>query len=150
MRPFVIVLFACVCFYGFWGCFSEFFSRRLFRVNFISNFVVTLLFAESRSDSVLSDDVMVEHGAGRHRRSRGEVIVEILTEALEGVNKTRLMYRCNLNFERFNRYLRELLDAGLLERVVSNPESGVVLYKTTEKGRELLEILRRVNEFMSV
>ncbi|MBS7281301.1 MAG: winged helix-turn-helix transcriptional regulator [Candidatus Freyarchaeota archaeon] len=93
---------------------------------------------------------MVEHGGGRHRRSRVEVIIEILSEALDGVNKTRLMYRCNLNFGRFNRYLRELLDAGLVERVVSNPEVGVVLYRTTDKGRELLKILRRVGEFMSL
>jgi predicted transcriptional regulator len=79
-----------------------------------------------------------------------EVIVEILTEALGGVNKTRLMYRCNLNLGRFNRYLKELLDAGLIERVVANPEGDVVLYRTTDKGRELLKILRRVGEFMSV
>ncbi|MEM3597238.1 MAG: winged helix-turn-helix domain-containing protein [Candidatus Bathyarchaeia archaeon] len=93
---------------------------------------------------------MVERGGGRHRRSRVEVIVEILSEALDGVNKTRLMYRCNLNFGRFNRYLKELLDAGLIECIASNPEGGVVLYRTTEKGRELLKILRRVGEFMSV
>jgi predicted transcriptional regulator len=92
---------------------------------------------------------MVERG-GRRRRSRVEVIVEILTEALGGVNKTRLMYRCNLNLGRFNRYLKELLDAGLIERVVANPEGDVVLYRTTDKGRELLKILRRVGEFMSV
>jgi len=92
---------------------------------------------------------MVERG-GRRRRSRVEVIIEILTEALGGVNKTRLMYRCNLNLGRFNRYLKELLDAGLIERVVANPEGDVVLYRTTDKGRELLKILRRVGEFMSV
>jgi predicted transcriptional regulator len=60
------------------------------------------------------------------------------------------MYRCNLNFGRFNRYLKELLDAGLIECVVSNPDVGVVLYRTTDKGRELLKILRRVGEFMSI
>ena len=47
-------------------------------------------------------------GRGGRRRSHVEVIVEILSEALNGANKTRLMYRCNLNFGRFNRYLREL------------------------------------------
>jgi predicted transcriptional regulator len=79
-----------------------------------------------------------------------EVIFEILSEALEGASKTRLMYRCNLNFRRFNRYLKELLNAGLLERAVSNPESGLVLYRTTEKGRELLKILRKASEFLSI
>jgi len=86
----------------------------------------------------------------RSRRSRMEVIVDILSEALGGANKTRLMYRCNLNFVRFNRYLRELLDAGLVECVNANPEEGVVLYKTTDKGRELLRVLRKASEFLSI
>jgi len=85
----------------------------------------------------------------RRRRSRTEVIVEILSEALGGVNKTRIMYRCNLNFVRFNRYLRELLDADLIECVGANPEY-MVLYKTTDKGRELLRVLRKASELMSV
>lgn len=93
---------------------------------------------------------MVEYKNGRRRRSRIEVIVEILSEALGGVNKTRLMYRCNLNFGRFNHYLKELLDAGLIECINSEPNVGLVLYKTTEKGRELLKILRNAEEFLSV
>jgi len=85
----------------------------------------------------------------RHRRSRPEVIVDLLSEALAGANKTRLMYRCNLNFARFNRYLRELLEAGVLERIDPNP-TGITIYKTTHKGRELLRVLRKASEFMSV
>lgn len=85
----------------------------------------------------------------RRRRSRIEVIYNILSEALGGANKTRLMYHCNLNFMRFNRYLQELLDAGLIERAGSNPE-GVVLYKTSNKGRELVKVLRKASEFVSV
>jgi predicted transcriptional regulator len=85
---------------------------------------------------------------GSHRRSRIEVICDILSEALGGANKTRLMYQCNLNFMRFNRYLQELLDAGLIESVGSNPK-GIVLYRTSDKGRELVKVLRRANEFMS-
>jgi len=87
-------------------------------------------------------------GEGRRRRGRTEVVCDILSEALEGANKTRLMYHCNMNFLRFNRYLEELLKAGLLVRVDSNPNS-VVLYKTTDNGRELLRVLRRANEFLS-
>jgi len=82
------------------------------------------------------------------RRSRTEVIVAILNEALDGANKTRLMYRCNLNFMRFNRYLREMLDAGLIECEDFNPER-ILLYKTTDKGRELLKVIRKANEFLS-
>ncbi|MEM3579749.1 MAG: winged helix-turn-helix domain-containing protein [Candidatus Bathyarchaeia archaeon] len=93
---------------------------------------------------------MARYGGGRRRRSRVEVIIEILNEALNGANKTRLMYRCNLNFGRFNRYLKELLDAGLLEQVATNPETGLILYRTTAKGRELLKILEMAGEFLSV
>jgi predicted transcriptional regulator len=85
----------------------------------------------------------------RQRRSRTEVIVDVLSEALNGANKTRLMYRCNLNFARFNRYLRDLLDAGVVECTNKNP-TGITIYKTTEKGRELLRVLRKASEFMSI
>ena len=84
---------------------------------------------------------------GNCRRSRNEIVFDILTEALSGVNKTRLIYRCNLNLVRFSRYLRKLLDAGLLECIKANPE-GVVLYRTTVKGHELLRILCKANEFL--
>ena len=82
------------------------------------------------------------------RRSRVDVICDILSEALSDANKTRLMYQCNLNFIRFNRYLQELLDAGLIEKVTPNPK-GAILYRTSDKGRELVKVLRRANEFMS-
>jgi predicted transcriptional regulator len=85
----------------------------------------------------------------RRRRGHIEVICDILNEALGGANKTRLMYHCNLNFLRFNRYLQELLGADLIECVGSNPE-GVILYKTSERGRELLKVLRKANEFLSI
>ena len=92
--------------------------------------------------------VDIELGVVRRRRGRIEVIGDILSEALGGANKTRLMYRCNLNFMRFNRYLQELLDSGLIESINPNPK-GTIIYKTSEKGRELVRVLRRANEFMS-
>lgn len=85
----------------------------------------------------------------RKRRSRAEIILDILNEALEGVNKTRLIYSCNLNFGRFNLYFKELLNAGLIEKLENSNPGGVVVYKTTDKGRELLEVLRKANELLS-
>lgn len=82
------------------------------------------------------------------RRSRIEVIVDVLSEALTETNKTRIMYRANLNFVRFKRYLSELLKKGLIMEVRNNPKDGV-FYKTTEKGRELLEILKKAQEYLS-
>lgn len=85
------------------------------------------------------------------RRSRTEVIIDILNEALKGANKTRIMYRANLNFLRFDRYFGELLRAGLVE-IVDNPgvEFGGVVYKISEEGRELLDTLRKASEFISL
>ena len=85
------------------------------------------------------------------RRSRVEVIVDILSEAMKGANKTRIMYRANLNFIRFERYFGELLANGLIV-VVDNPgvESGGVVYQTTDKGRALLSILRQAQNIVSL
>jgi len=88
----------------------------------------------------------------KHKRSRTEVIIDLLSEAVEGANKTRLMYRCNLNFVQFNRYLQEFLDAGLIECDYSIQENMVLckIYKTTERGRRLLKVLRKANEFLAI
>ncbi len=82
------------------------------------------------------------------RRSRTRVIMDILTEALNGANKTRIMYRANLNFLRFNCYLSEMLESGLLRE--ANQESGMVVYTVTQEGRDLLRTLRRAQEFISI
>jgi len=77
-----------------------------------------------------------------------QVISDILVEATNGSNKTRIMYRANLNFLRFDRYLSELLEKGLVVEV-NNP-NGSVVYKTTEKGKALLSTLREAEKFISV
>ena len=77
-----------------------------------------------------------------------EVIVDILTEALEGANKTRIMYQANLNFTRFNCYLSEMVENGLL--VVEDGGDGRVVYRATERGKTLLETLRKAQGFMAV
>ena len=82
------------------------------------------------------------------RRSRTEVIVDVLTEALNGANKTRIMYRANLNFMRFNNYLSELTESGLLKR--ENNGDGRVMYKTTKNGKALLETLEKARRFISI
>ena len=81
------------------------------------------------------------------RRSRTEVIIDILTEASRGANKTRIMYRANLNFCRFNRYFSKLMDEGL---VVAADNPGGIVYLTTEKGKRLLALLRSASELASL
>jgi len=82
------------------------------------------------------------------RRSRTEVVVDILNEALDGANKTRIMYRANLNFLRFNRYLSEMLENGLLTG--ENDGGGRVVYRVTEDGKALLKTLHKAQEFMNI
>jgi len=81
------------------------------------------------------------------RRSRTEVIIDILTEASRGANKTRIMYRANLNFCRFNRYFSKLMEEGL---IIASDNPGGIVYQTTEKGRKLLNLLRSASELASL
>ena len=76
------------------------------------------------------------------------VIVDILTEAMSGANKTRIMYRANLNFLRFNVYLSEMMSSGLLMREKNG--NGQVVYKTTEAGVALLEMLYKAKELIAI
>ena len=79
------------------------------------------------------------------RRSRIDVLIEILTEALNESSKTRIMYRCNLNYKCFNRYLKELLEKGLIVKIERSSRK-TELYKASEKGRELLQVLKRAKK----
>jgi predicted transcriptional regulator len=66
------------------------------------------------------------------RRSRIDIIIDILEVSIMGVNKTSVVYRCNLNFKVARKYLELLKKHGLLE----NREN---IYRTTEKGNLFLK-----------
>ena len=78
------------------------------------------------------------------RRSWAEITVDILEVTLTPCNKTRIMYRANLNFERFNKYFYDFLRKGLIEE--KNGPNGRLTYKTTERGRTLLKAVRKAQE----
>ena len=82
------------------------------------------------------------------RRGRVEIMMDILDQALNGARKTKIMYRANLNFLRFERYFHELSKKGLIE-VVDDPDASLV-YRTTERGRELLRVLMEADELLSL
>lgn len=79
------------------------------------------------------------------RRSQMKIITDILTKTLNAATKTRIMYRANLNFLRFNRYFSKLLERGLIVKE-NDPNDGVMYYRTTEKGKDLLEVLKKAEE----
>jgi len=60
----------------------------------------------------------------------------------------RIMYKSNLNFQRFNKYFYDLLRKGFIEEMEDS--NGRSVYKTTERGRTLLEVLRKAQELASL
>lgn len=72
----------------------------------------------------------------------------ILSAAKDGASKTRLMYKVNMNLASFNRYLRELTAAGLIAKVSGS--HGEMKYRTTEHGKNLLQLLEKAEKFISL
>lgn len=74
------------------------------------------------------------------RRNNLDICADILQLAKGGVNKTRIVYGANLNFNIVKKYLKNLLDNGLLQRTDGR------CFITTDKGIQFLEQYR---EFIS-
>lgn len=94
------------------------------------------------SISIVMKETML-HGK---RRNAMEIVVNILEEAKDGINKTRLVYRTNLNFLLIQRYINYLTDKGLME--IRNDPNPV--YVTTEKGKALLEEFGKIKEIVGI
>ena len=70
-------------------------------------------------------------------RSRIDIIIDILDVARSGANKTKIVYKTNLNFKLADKYLDLLQKRGLVENKLEK-------YITTEKGKILLERAREI------
>ena len=75
------------------------------------------------------------------RRSREEIVSEILDVCLNGANKTRIVYQANLNFRTINPYLDLLIGKNLI--TVSQGQR--LLYETTPQGMNMLEGIKGVH-----
>ena len=73
-------------------------------------------------------------------RSRLEIIADVLSVARGGAKKTQIMYQANLSYKLLVRYLRYVMEAGLL---ASGSDDSYVL---TEKGREFLDQYKGYSE----
>ena len=80
-------------------------------------------------------------------RSKMDIIANILENAMKGMNKTKLMYSCNLSFKHFNSYLEFLLDRRLLE---ITDKGRTILIKTTSKGTDFLRLYRKIEKLINV
>jgi predicted transcriptional regulator len=76
------------------------------------------------------------------KRSRGEIVAQILDVCKAGANKTRIVYQANLNFRTVDPYLETLIKNNLIE---VRP-GKYISYETTQKGSNLLETIGQVNE----
>jgi predicted transcriptional regulator len=81
------------------------------------------------------------------RRSWPAIFIDILEATLTPTNKMRIMYRSNLNFERFNKYFDDLLRKKFIKEI--HTSKGSRKYKTTERGKNLLKVLRSAQELVS-
>jgi len=81
------------------------------------------------------------------KRGWVEVSIDVLESAITPKKKTRLMYKSNLNFARFNAYFDDFLRKGLLEEVDGNDNWTV--YVTSERGRTLLAALKSAERLFS-
>ena len=78
------------------------------------------------------------------KRSRMTITTEILEATLAPKKKMKIMYKVNLNYLRFNKYLSELLKKGFVEAIKDS--GGNKCYLISQRGKELLGVLKKANE----
>jgi predicted transcriptional regulator len=83
--------------------------------------------------------------SGLHKRSRQEIIANVLDICTNGAIKTKIVYQANLNFRTVNTYIDLLNKKGLIE-VCQGPS---IVYETTAKGMDLMESIKLVNSELS-
>ena len=69
-------------------------------------------------------------------RSRLEIVADVLGVVSDGARKTQIMYQANLSYKLLVRYLKDVIDMGLVKM------KGEDTYELTEKGFEFLEKFR--------
>ncbi len=61
-----------------------------------------------------------------------DIAYDILKVSEDGAYKTHIVYRSNLNSKLMAKYLRALIESGMLR--IQEGEDGPSVYRTTEKG----------------
>ena len=62
-------------------------------------------------------------------------------------NKMKIMYRSNLNFDRFNKYFYDLLKKGFIKE--TSDSTGRENYKITQRGKTLLDVIRKAQDLLN-
>ena len=76
-------------------------------------------------------------------RSRTEKVGNILYAANGGASKTKIMYTAFLSYNQLKEYLSLLIENNLLEY-----RDGAQIFKTTEKGLNLLKMHNEMGELL--
>ena len=80
------------------------------------------------------------------KRDTIEIIAKILIEAETGLNKTRIIYNSNLNYQQLQLYLKILLMKKLLARKVD--KDGKEKFVTTTKGNNFVKDFQALKTMM--
>jgi predicted transcriptional regulator len=79
------------------------------------------------------------------KRSKDQIIANILDICREGAGKTKIVYLANLNFRTVNRPLDLLQKKGFLEAI----QGERVIYRTTQAGVRAMETLQNARAIYS-
>ena len=80
------------------------------------------------------------------RRGRLEIVYEILSVCCRPVQKTRIIYTCNLNHGQLHKYLKYLISCGLLRSIEKNRRE---FFLTTGEGKGFLKEYERLKKFVN-
>ena len=78
------------------------------------------------------------------KRSWPEITVDILEATLSPSGRMRIMYKSNLNYVRFNKYLSDFINKGFIK--IANGSETRILYTITERGKTLLDAIKKTSD----
>ncbi len=85
-----------------------------------------------------------EELAMRDRRSRHEIMIDILRIVVRETNITRIVYGANINFKMAQTYMAYMVEKGLVEPL---SRDGKICYRITDKGQTFLQ---KFSEFIEL
>ena len=88
---------------------------------------------------------MIQHEQ-KLKRTQVDIVTDILRATREGLTKTQLVHKCNLNFKVAERYVQFLLARGFLMKLSSDSHLS---YRVTVKGLYVLMSLEIADELFA-
>lgn len=86
-----------------------------------------------------------------NNRSRDEILAKMLDALSHGeVSSTRILYHAMLSNEQCKGYMAFLYEKGLMTKTFDDNKSRHRLYRITEKGQELLRIIKEMTDMLSI